>query len=120
MEIKELDRLVACAELRNPNRFNADRERYAIEISFRAGRDEGFILSKVTDPVLSGKAEREELNKRAKAFLDDVKKTGIREVVEWIQKNHSFIGFCHPDSFLSWIQIEPKKWQSKLREWGIE
>ena len=41
METKEIERLVACAELRRPKVFNASRERYVIEISFRAGQESG-------------------------------------------------------------------------------
>ena len=39
METKELKRLIACAELRNPKTYNASRERYIVEISFKAGRE---------------------------------------------------------------------------------
>ena len=48
MEAKELGRLVASAELRNPNTFNASRERYAIEISFKAGIKEVVELLMTT------------------------------------------------------------------------
>ncbi len=41
MEPKEVEDLVAKAELRNPKQFNASRERYAIEIAYKAGYDEG-------------------------------------------------------------------------------
>ena len=41
METKELERLVACAELRRPKVFNASRERYVIEISFKTGQKSG-------------------------------------------------------------------------------
>ena len=37
MEAKELERMVASAELRSPKVFNASRERYVAEISFKAG-----------------------------------------------------------------------------------
>ena len=37
MEAKELERIVASAELRNPKVFGASRERYVAEISFKAG-----------------------------------------------------------------------------------
>ena len=40
METKELERLLAAAELRNPQGFSADRERYLAEISFKAGQQE--------------------------------------------------------------------------------
>jgi len=40
MEAKELNRLIANAELRNPKTFNASRERYVVEISFEAGKKE--------------------------------------------------------------------------------
>ena len=79
------------------------------ESSFKAGREEGFILAKVTDPVLSSKAEHEELNRRAKVFLEDVRKAGMREVVEWIEK-------------YKWLQEEilfSEEWQAQLKEWGL-
>lgn len=37
MKDKELRRLLDAAELRNPGQFNASRERYLTEISFKAG-----------------------------------------------------------------------------------
>ena len=37
MEIEELNRLLASAELRNPQGFSAGRERYLAEISHKAG-----------------------------------------------------------------------------------
>lgn len=37
MKVEELERVIACAELRNPKQYNASRERYIAEISFRAG-----------------------------------------------------------------------------------
>ena len=45
MEAKELDRLIACAELRNPKVYNASRERYIAEISFKAGMRKVVELS---------------------------------------------------------------------------
>ena len=39
MEAKDLERIVASAELRNPGVFNANRERYVAEISFKAGQE---------------------------------------------------------------------------------
>ena len=78
------------------------------EISFKAGMDKGFIISKVTDPVLSSEYEHEELNRRAKAYLDSVKQEGIKEVVEWIHAH----GFMMPD--------DKGEWESQLKKWGIE
>ncbi len=78
------------------------------EISFKAGREEGFTLAKVTDPVLLSKTEHEELNRRAKAFLDDVRLSGIKEVVEWIE----WKGFKHT--------VLDDVWQAQLKEWGIK
>ena len=44
METDILNKLIASAELRNPNTFNASRERYITEISYNAGRH-------TTDPI---------------------------------------------------------------------
>ena len=55
----------------------------------------------------------------AKAQAELSFKAGIREVVDWIQQTHQYIGFCHPDAFANWIQIEMGIWQAKLKEWGI-
>ena len=50
METKELERLVACAELRNPKQYNASRERYLAEISFKADAEK---RNKVMDVIPS-------------------------------------------------------------------
>jgi len=42
IEEQELKRLLASAELRNPGKFNASRERYLVEISFKAGERAAF------------------------------------------------------------------------------
>ena len=82
------------------------------EISFKAGQEEGFILAKVTDPVLLSKAEHEELNRRAKAFLDDVKLSGIKEVVE--RSNEP----CpHTGGFLK--RDCDTCWQAQVKDWGL-
>ena len=58
--------------------------------------------------------------KQAQAQAEVSFKAGIQEVVEWVKTNHGYIGLCLPNSFLSWIQIDPAKWQAKLKEWGIK
>ncbi|KKK60661.1 hypothetical protein LCGC14_3022120, partial [marine sediment metagenome] len=86
MEAKELERMVASAELRNPKVFNASRERYIAEISFKAGYKyalEGAVMN---------------------GGYESVKKAGIREVVEWLRENGG-----EPDHILD-------KWEAKLKE----
>lgn len=84
------------------------------EISFKAGREEGFILSKVTDPVLISQAGHEELNRRAKAFLDDVKKAGIREL-ELIGCNGKHN--TQLKLIIGRLQKESEKLQERLRDY---
>jgi len=64
MESKELKNLLNAAELRNPQGFSANRERYLAEISFKAGYEQGGLDSYATD-------------------FAEGKRTGIKEVVEW-------------------------------------
>ena len=52
MEAKDLERIVASAELRNPKVFNASRERYVAEISFKAGQEaERELLQKAVELI---------------------------------------------------------------------
>ena len=74
MGAKELKRLIACAELRNPKQFNASRERYIAEISFKAGMEE------------AGQVTEELLTKAVNAGI----KTGGRESVERIRKDNNY------------------------------
>lgn len=72
------------------------------EISFKAGKQEGIRLTAVA--------------------LDESKKAGIREVVEWIEDN---AGLDAPklidklNTGSTFIPIGTEKWQAKLKEWGI-
>ena len=107
MGIEELNRLIACAELRNPNQFNASRERYIAEISFKAGEQIGIakgVILKTRDITLLNKEEMEELNAQAKDFYNKAEQAGIREVVEWMKSQPK----------LYWTE----EWQAKLKEWG--
>ena len=61
MESKELKRLIACAERRNPKQFNASRERYLAEISFKAGM--GEVVNFIEGRRLGGE------NSFSKSFL---------------------------------------------------
>ena len=80
-------------------------------IFFKLGLKEGFILSKVTDPVLLSKTEHKELNRRAKAFLDGVRMEGIKEVVECAER--LLLPFVYDGS--------PKRleWQIQKKVWGV-
>ncbi len=84
------------------------------EISFKVGREEGFTLAKVTDPVLLSKTEHEELNGRAKAFLDDVRLSGIKEVIDkgWVIEQDDEVRLEKGDFII-------KNGQAKMKEWGI-
>ena len=88
------------------------------EISFKAGREEGFTLAKVTDPVLLSKTEHEELNRRARAFLDDVRLSGIKEVVEWIREQQYECKNLE-DAAYGWLLIPPGEWQDQLKKWEL-
>ena len=63
MEVNELENLVACAELRNPKQYNADRERYIIEISFRAGQEnkdkewDGWRVKYIPDAITQARQD---------------------------------------------------------------
>lgn len=85
MELDELDRLIACAELRNPGKFNASRERYLAEISFKAGYKQG-----TKDNYDCGVEDR---------------KLGIREVVDAVGEI-----FPHGHVFLKEWQDKLKSW----------
>ena len=63
------------------------------EVSFRIGK----TLSVAETMELSLKA------------MEDMKKAGLKEVVDWVEKHKPFMAF-HCD----------KDWQAKLKEWGIE
>jgi len=97
MEAKELERMVASAELRNPKVFNASRERYIAEISFKAGYKyalEGAVMN---------------------GGYESVKKAGIREVVEWVgEHKESTCMDC-----LCAFDFRIDEWQAKLKEWGL-
>ena len=56
---------------------------------------------------------------RIELLIKQARQVGIKEVVDWIQQNHQYVGLCHPDAFADWIQVEMDKWQAKLKEWGI-
>ena len=89
MEVKELDRLLASAELRNPKVFNASRERYLAEISFKAGEDKGYA--------------------HARQHCEDViipqaKVEGMKEVVEWAARE---------------LGVDWSEESEQLKKWGI-
>ena len=95
-----------------PRDYYEDKIKEAKEIAFKAGREEGFTLAKVTDPVLLSKTEHEELNRRASAFLDDVRLSGIKEVVE--RSNEP----CpHTRGFLK--RDCDTCWQAQVKDWGL-
>ena len=116
MEAKELERVVACAELRNPKVFNASRERYVAEISFKAGYGAGYdkghsdLFHK--DAIVVGSFNpRAKPSGEAKALFDAYEKgksEGRKEVVEWLEGNAYY---CP--------EVDYEKWQAKLKEWGI-
>lgn len=83
MEVKVLNRLLAAAELRNPKVFNASRERYVAEISFKAGFKEAL------DTVVATRQ------------YDEGKQAGMKEVVE--------CGLITVTSFSKW-QAKLKEW----------
>ena len=68
---------------------------------------------------INQREHRNQIKAQAQKSFDTGKQEGRREVVEWIQRNHQYIGLQHPDAFLAWIQLEPKKWERQLKEWGI-
>lgn len=50
------------------------------------------------------------------------KEAGIREVVEWIEKNSHANADYNSEGYLrsSWLELYPGSWQAKLKEWGVE
>jgi len=85
MEVNELENLVACAELRNPKQYSANRERYIVEISYKAGQEKGYLIG-----LHSG-------------IYD-----GRKDVVDWVSDN--IIGFEPTLSLLdSWYR-QQREW----------
>ncbi len=105
MEPKELDRLITCAELRNPNQFNASRERYLAEISFKAGMEEEAKGGLNSLSHITGFREG--------------KVAGIREVVEWMLTQQLPKEY-QAEEYRGLIVVDNKHWQAKLKEWGIK
>uniref|UniRef100_A0A6H2A5V0 Uncharacterized protein n=1 Tax=viral metagenome TaxID=1070528 RepID=A0A6H2A5V0_9ZZZZ len=85
METKELDRIVASAELRNPKVFYTSRERYVAELSFKAGFKEAL------DTVV---ATRE---------YDEGKQAGIKVVVDFTAREFG----------VEWDEEQLKEWGLK-------
>ena len=106
MEAKDIEKLLAQARLLDPN-LSADRERYIAEISFKAGRDEG--RENPRNPVISN-ATRKEL----KQSWIDGRKSGMREVVEWVDDNVALIEKYDVDMFIC-----IKDWQAFKKERGL-
>jgi len=83
------------------------------EVSFKAGVEQGIELV-IEDVISGGKGQR--LQKKLEKFIEDARKAGMREVVEWLVENtEPFLdanGFQH-------LRIKNSKWQAQLKEWGI-
>lgn len=115
MEDKDLDRLIASAELRNPKQFNASRERYIAEISYKAGyaeRDKEIIK----DLRLIGTVHK------YSPTAEQAYKAGMREVVECIEKNPlelylKTISTNGHDYYIPLVLADT--WQAKLKDWNI-
>uniref|UniRef100_A0A6M3L788 Uncharacterized protein n=1 Tax=viral metagenome TaxID=1070528 RepID=A0A6M3L788_9ZZZZ len=104
MEAKELERLIACAELRNPQQYNASRERYIAEISFKAGEE---VKDKEWDDW------------RVK-YIPEALSVAHQEGRE---EYHRFMGTSCPHYVADRYYTEsPCKdcYEAKLKEWGIE
>ncbi len=81
-----INRIIASAELRNPQVFNASRERYVAELSFKTGWGEGVKVGQ-----LAGLAN------------------GIKEVVEWT-RSHGYLIDGHTQSDLERLKAKLEEW----------
>ena len=69
---KEIQRLIAAAELRNPGKYNASRERYLAEISFKSGERKAVerVVKKIDDLIIGTTAPFEKRMTEGCVILD--------------------------------------------------
>ena len=100
MDRKQLKKVYAIWEtlsaMGTPN-FIDYSQQYQAEISFKAGYEEA--VRKLKDPEVLAIADE---------ALKQEKLEGIREVVEWFEKNAYY---CP--------EVDYGKWKSQLKEWGL-
>ena len=89
------------------------------DIAYKAGMKAGFILSMSVDAKLLQDAEVAELNERAKSFLEEIKRDGKKEVVEWIKSDNIELWEEWTDKLYGW-KIHKLDMDTKIEEWGIE
>ena len=110
MEAKELDRLLAAAELRNPQGFSAGRERYIIEISYMAGLKEGHDQCASCDTPLLHEGEVYKARKEVVEFIDDLI-IGI--------DGCKFGERLDGDKGCIVLDMNENQWQAQKKSWGI-
>ena len=59
MDIETMDKLLFATELRNPQGYSASRERYAIEIAFKAGQEGKQVIAAREIRIFTAKEARE-------------------------------------------------------------